>query len=114
MPLPFTVCIWLCFPQDFTHLFGVSDHFFCFQIILQDDYFSALFLCQIGVLGVTAGAHRLWSHRAFKAKLPLEITLMLLQTMAFQVITPRQQRHHQTSQFLGLSTFLGEKPQAAP
>ena len=35
-------------------------------------------------LGVTVGAHRLWSHRAYKAKLPLRILLMILQTTAGQ------------------------------
>lgn len=35
-------------------------------------------------VGVIAGAHRLWSHRAYKANLPLRIMLMLLQTMALQ------------------------------
>ncbi|XP_063706932.1 acyl-CoA Delta(11) desaturase-like [Culicoides brevitarsis] len=31
----------------------------------------------IGGFGVTGGAHRLWSHKAYKAKLPLRIILML-------------------------------------
>lgn len=34
--------------------------------------------------GITAGAHRLWSHKSYKARLPLRIFLMLLQTVAFQ------------------------------
>ena len=38
----------------------------------------------IAGLGVTAGAHRLWSHRSYKAKLPLRIFLMIAQTMAGQ------------------------------
>jgi stearoyl-CoA desaturase (delta-9 desaturase) len=29
----------------------------------------------IGVVGVTAGAHRFWTHRSYKAKLPLRILL---------------------------------------
>ncbi|XP_076238890.1 acyl-CoA Delta-9 desaturase-like [Calliopsis andreniformis] len=35
-------------------------------------------------LGITAGAHRLWAHRAYKAKLPLRIFLMIAQTLAFE------------------------------
>lgn len=35
-------------------------------------------------LGVTAGAHRLWAHRSYKAKWPLELFLMLMNTLAFQ------------------------------
>ncbi|KAM6441654.1 stearoyl-CoA desaturase isoform 2-T2 [Liasis olivaceus] len=42
-------------------------------------------LCFIlGGLGVTAGAHRLWSHRSYKATLPLRIFLALVNSMAFQ------------------------------
>ncbi|XP_076239714.1 acyl-CoA Delta-9 desaturase-like [Calliopsis andreniformis] len=49
-------------------------------------------------LGITAGVHRLWAHRAYKAKLPLRIFLMILQTMAFQksiyVWTREHRVHH--------------------
>ncbi|KAG7512666.1 hypothetical protein JOB18_036515 [Solea senegalensis] len=38
----------------------------------------------ISALGVTAGAHRLWSHRSYKASLPLQIFLALANSMAFQ------------------------------
>ena len=36
-------------------------------------------------VGVTAGAHRLWAHKAYKAKWPMRLILMILQTVAFQV-----------------------------
>ncbi|XP_076673223.1 acyl-CoA Delta-9 desaturase-like [Andrena cerasifolii] len=43
------------------------------------------FLCYItSGLGITAGAHRLWAHKAYKAKWPLEVLLMIFNTMAFQ------------------------------
>ena len=35
-------------------------------------------------IGVTGGAHRLWSHKSYKAKLPLRIFLMICQTIAGQ------------------------------
>ncbi|XP_071498328.1 stearoyl-CoA desaturase 5-like [Diadema antillarum] len=35
-------------------------------------------------LGITAGAHRLWAHRSYKARLPLRAFLGICQTMAFQ------------------------------
>ncbi|XP_017320070.1 stearoyl-CoA desaturase b [Ictalurus punctatus] len=38
----------------------------------------------ISATGVTAGAHRLWSHRSYKAKLPLRIYLAFANSMAFQ------------------------------
>uniref|UniRef100_A0A1L8D6L2 Desaturase-14 n=1 Tax=Plutella xylostella TaxID=51655 RepID=A0A1L8D6L2_PLUXY len=46
--------------------------------------FFALGLYYAGILGITAGAHRLWSHRTYKAKMPLQIILMILNTIAFQ------------------------------
>ncbi|XP_069466596.1 stearoyl-CoA desaturase [Ambystoma mexicanum] len=38
----------------------------------------------MSALGVTAGAHRLWSHRTYKAKLPLRVFLTFANSMAFQ------------------------------
>uniref|UniRef100_W5KA55 stearoyl-CoA 9-desaturase n=2 Tax=Astyanax mexicanus TaxID=7994 RepID=W5KA55_ASTMX len=35
-------------------------------------------------LGITAGVHRLWSHRSYKATLPLRLFLALGNSMAFQ------------------------------
>merc|ERR1711957_1160202 len=39
---------------------------------------------QIAALGITAGAHRLWSHRAYTAKLPFRAFLMLINSIANQ------------------------------
>lgn len=44
----------------------------------------ALLLEMAGGLGITAGAHRLWAHRTYKAKLPLRILLAIFQTIAVQ------------------------------
>ncbi|KAK3911752.1 Acyl-CoA desaturase 1 [Frankliniella fusca] len=38
----------------------------------------------IGGIGVTAGCHRMWSHRAYKAKLPLRVLLALSFSVAGQ------------------------------
>ncbi|MCI4376402.1 hypothetical protein PGIGA_G00187990 [Pangasianodon gigas] len=38
----------------------------------------------ISAMGVTAGVHRLWSHRSYKAKLPLRVFLAVANSMAFQ------------------------------
>ncbi|KAL6426388.1 hypothetical protein ACFW04_009108 [Cataglyphis niger] len=35
-------------------------------------------------VGTTAGAHRLWCHRSYKAKWPLRLILITFQTIAFQ------------------------------
>uniref|UniRef100_A0A8C9EH81 stearoyl-CoA 9-desaturase n=1 Tax=Pavo cristatus TaxID=9049 RepID=A0A8C9EH81_PAVCR len=38
----------------------------------------------LSALGITAGSHRLWSHRSYKATLPLRIFLTIVNSMAFQ------------------------------
>uniref|UniRef100_A0A0N5A6R6 FA_desaturase domain-containing protein n=1 Tax=Parastrongyloides trichosuri TaxID=131310 RepID=A0A0N5A6R6_PARTI len=47
-------------------------------------FFWTFFYSTLSLLGITAGAHRLWSHRSYKAKLPLRIFLMIANTMAIQ------------------------------
>jgi len=37
-----------------------------------------------GGLGITAGAHRLWSHRSYKARAPLRVLLMIFNCIALQ------------------------------
>lgn len=44
----------------------------------------ATLLYQASGLGITAGAHRLWAHRSYKAKLPLRLLLVLFNTIAFE------------------------------
>lgn len=46
----------------------------------------AILMYQVSSIGITAGAHRLWSHRAYKAKWPLRVILMIFNTVAFQVL----------------------------
>ncbi|KAK2820505.1 hypothetical protein Q5P01_023464 [Channa striata] len=45
-------------------------------------WFGVCFI--LSALGITAGAHRLWSHRSYKASLPLRIFLCIANSMAFQ------------------------------
>ncbi|XP_017473248.1 PREDICTED: acyl-CoA Delta(11) desaturase-like [Rhagoletis zephyria] len=54
----------------------------------------ALFLYLISGLGITAGAHRLWAHRAYKAKWPLRLILMVFNTIAFQDAAYHWARDH--------------------
>lgn len=44
--------------------------------------------------GITAGVHRLWSHRAYKAKWPLRLMLMIFNTIAFQDCVIHWARDH--------------------
>ena len=43
-----------------------------------------IFLTFLATLGITAGYHRLWSHRSFKASNGLKIFLAILGTLGFQ------------------------------
>lgn len=45
---------------------------------------AAILLVILGLLGITAGAHRLWSHKAYKAKWPLKLILTFFNTIAHQ------------------------------
>nr|AFJ66827.1 Z12 acylCoA desaturase [Chauliognathus lugubris] len=38
----------------------------------------------LGILGITAGAHRLWAHKSYKARWPLKLFLAYIETLAFQ------------------------------
>ncbi|XP_015431650.1 PREDICTED: acyl-CoA Delta(11) desaturase-like [Dufourea novaeangliae] len=44
----------------------------------------AFWLHIVSAIGITGGAHRLWTHRGYKAKWPLQLLLMLMNTIAFQ------------------------------
>lgn len=46
--------------------------------------FIGFLLLVLAEIGITAGAHRLWAHKTYKAKLPLQILLMLMNSIAFQ------------------------------
>jgi fatty-acid desaturase len=54
------------------------------EICVNKNKFSAYVLYIISGLGITAGAHRLWAHRSYKAKVPLRIILAFFNTVAFQ------------------------------
>ena len=60
----------------------------CYVFITFQCYlFSIIFSVIGGIaggLGVTMGVHRYWSHQAFKAKLPIQVALMLMNCIAFQ------------------------------
>ncbi|CAH1405205.1 unnamed protein product [Nezara viridula] len=63
--------------------------------------FYTLFLMHFSGLSVTLGAHRLWSHRSYKATLPLKLILLFGQTMSGQnclwVWVRDHRQHHKYS-----------------
>lgn len=42
-------------------------------------------LYMVTKIGITAGVHRLWTHRSYKANFPLRMILMFFFTLAFEV-----------------------------
>lgn len=62
-------------------IFGVR--FFC-VFLFYFLFLLAYFLILISTQGTGAGVHRLWAHRAYKAKVPLRLLLAFYQTLTFQ------------------------------
>ena len=54
------------------------------QYITPSILFEIILFYQISAIGITAGLHRLWSHRSYKARLPTRIFLMILVSFASQ------------------------------
>ncbi|KAH8353861.1 hypothetical protein KR084_009378 [Drosophila pseudotakahashii] len=55
---------------------------------------TAYLLYVVSGLGITAGAHRLWAHRSYKAKWPLRVILVIFNTIAFQDAAYHWARDH--------------------
>lgn len=67
-----------------TVLFGKCPPIWLMDFSTQLQDFSVYFYTMFAGFGITAGAHRLWAHRSYTAKLPLRIFLMLAQSAALQ------------------------------
>ncbi|KLO07101.1 putative stearoyl-CoA desaturase [Schizopora paradoxa] len=73
-------------------IFFLSIHFAAFYGIYRRPYWTvstpslllALVIWQLSCFGITVGYHRLYSHRAFRATLPIRIVLAALGAMGFQ------------------------------
>jgi stearoyl-CoA desaturase (delta-9 desaturase) len=57
-------------------------------------WLEVLVMWQVGGFGITCGAHRLWSHRSYDAKLPFKVVLMLLNSFANQATIFHWARDH--------------------
>ncbi|UMM38240.1 hypothetical protein L5515_009742 [Caenorhabditis briggsae] len=58
-----------------------------YQLVLQAKWATVgwvFLLHTLGSMGVTGGAHRLWAHRSYKARFPMRVFLMLINSIAFQ------------------------------
>ncbi|XP_063925279.1 acyl-CoA Delta-9 desaturase-like [Zophobas morio] len=67
------------------HYFAILGIYYIFSLQIKLGTVLFMFLLgRVAGLGITMGAHRLWCHKAYKAKLPLRIILCFLQTVTFQ------------------------------
>ncbi|KAJ2938428.1 hypothetical protein O0L34_g15667 [Tuta absoluta] len=66
------------------HIFGVYwCYHYAFPVKWQSLVFAVIMYVASG-FGVTGGAHRLWTHRAYKAKVPLQLFLLMCYSSAGQ------------------------------
>ncbi|CAG9133569.1 unnamed protein product [Plutella xylostella] len=83
-PRKFEVVYFNLLTFGFAHLSWAYGVYLIFTAAKWQTTLFALAYGIAGGLGITAGAHRLWAHRTYKAKMPLQIILMILNTIAFQ------------------------------
>ncbi|KAL3210340.1 hypothetical protein MRX96_008858 [Rhipicephalus microplus] len=74
---------WNVFKITLIHVIGIYGIYEMYYSKWQTHVFGNIILIFSGI-SVTAGAHRLWCHRAYKAKTPLRIFLMLFNCVAAQ------------------------------
>jgi len=70
--------------MGYLHLAAAYGLYLCFTSAMIKTSILAYFMYMVGGLGITAGAHRLWSHKTYKAKFPLRMLLMVLNSSAFE------------------------------
>ncbi|KAL0274878.1 UNVERIFIED_CONTAM: hypothetical protein PYX00_002905 [Menopon gallinae] len=79
------------------HLAGIYGHYNKLFLSMLSILVPVMLLVFLGGEGITIGAHRLWTHRSFKATLPLQLLLITFQTLAGQnccYIWARDHRQH--------------------
>ncbi|XP_043674372.1 acyl-CoA Delta-9 desaturase-like [Vespula pensylvanica] len=66
------------------HISAMYGAYLFFTVVRWYTVIFCLFTLYTGLVGITAGAHRLWTHKSYKAKWPMRVILMICQTIAFQ------------------------------
>ncbi|EDV49358.1 acyl-CoA Delta(11) desaturase [Drosophila erecta] len=78
----------------YLHLAAVYGAYLMFTSAKWQTVITAYLLYVVSGLGITAGAHRLWAHRSYKAKWPLRLILVIFNTIAFQDAAYHWARDH--------------------
>ncbi|KAK4002430.1 hypothetical protein OUZ56_004258 [Daphnia magna] len=68
----------------YLHVAALYGFYLCFTAAKLPTLVWAFALFVFGGFGITGGAHRLWAHRCYKAKLPLRVFAAVGQTLALQ------------------------------
>lgn len=68
----------------FLHIGALYGFYLCFTSAKLLTVGFAILLYQASGIGITAGAHRLWAHRSYKATWQLRLILTIFNTIAFQ------------------------------
>lgn len=66
------------------HLAGVYGVYLAFTEAKLLTILFAILIYHVSLFGITAGVHRLWSHRSYKARLPFRIILAICNSFAYQ------------------------------
>lgn len=70
--------------MGYLHAVALYGVYLCFSSAKWQTVVAALLLYIAGGIGITAGAHRLWSHKSYKARFPLRVLLVIFNSIAFQ------------------------------
>ncbi|XP_047357293.1 acyl-CoA Delta-9 desaturase-like isoform X2 [Vespa velutina] len=68
----------------YLHISALYGLYMCFTVAKLITVIYTFLIGFVAGFGVTAGAHRLWAHKSYKAKWPMRVILMICQTIAFQ------------------------------
>ncbi|CAG2114367.1 unnamed protein product, partial [Medioppia subpectinata] len=79
------------------HILAVYGYYHCIVVPIKALTVTFIYIisCASGI-GILVGSHRLWAHRSFKARWPLRVVLMILQTMAVNGSVFSYVRDHRT------------------
>ncbi|CAH2245022.1 acyl-CoA Delta(11) desaturase-like [Pararge aegeria] len=84
------------------HIGAMHGLYLCVAQVMWTTFFFGLFNVIFAGLGITAGAHRLWAHKSYKAKFPLRLLLVIMNSTAMQnsaIVWVRDHRmHHKYSE----------------
>jgi len=80
--------------MTFVHAGGLYGLYLLFTQAKWQTWFSTYIWYAMSGIGITAGAHRLWAHKSYKAKFPLQMLLVFMNCAAMQDDVIQWSRDH--------------------